>query len=149
MAQPVVVRVALSVLLNNLQNGLTSGMLCIGGFVAFRIMTKRRWAAAIIAVVVFSAVVINGMFTPGPASVALTLGVIITATFVIVIGWAGLLATIVALATHFTLLRAPLTTDLSVWWATTGLIYLGAVLALGLGGCYLATRPPARSAAFQ
>ena len=33
-----------------------------------------------------------------------------------------------------------MTTDLSLWWAPTGLIYLGAVLALGLGGCYLAAR---------
>ena len=58
----------------------------------------------------------------------------------LVIGWAGLLATIAALATHFILLRAPMTTDLSLWWAPTGLIDIGFVLALGLGGCYLAAR---------
>ena len=46
------VRFALAALVNDVQNALTSGMLGIGGFVAFRILTKRRWAAALIAVVV-------------------------------------------------------------------------------------------------
>jgi hypothetical protein len=138
------VRLALAALLNHLQNALTSGMLGIAGFVAFRILTKRRWAAAVIATVMFAAVVINGMFSPGPPWIALVLGVTITIIFVIVIGWAGLLATIAALTTHFILLRAPLTTDFSVWWASTGLLYLLSVLALGLGGCYLAARPAAR-----
>ena len=136
-------RVALSVLVNNLQNAMTSGMLGIGGFVAFRILTKRRWAATLLSIVTFAAVVINGMFSPGSPAIDLALGLIITTAFVLVIGWAGLLATIAALATHFTLLRAPLTTDLSAWWATTGLVYLGVILALGLGGCYLAARPAA------
>jgi serine/threonine-protein kinase len=139
-------RFALAGLVNNIQNALTSGMLGIGGFVAFRILTKRRWAAALIAVVVFSAVVINGMFSPGPPAIDLTLGLLITIGFVAVIGWAGLLATIATLATHFILLRAPMTTDLSLWWAPTGLIYIGFVLALGLGGCYLAAQDAPRAA---
>ena len=140
-------RVALAALVNSVQNALTSGMLGIGGFVAFRILTKRRWAAALIAVTVFSAVVLNGMFSPGPPAIDLTLGLIITIMFVLVIGWAGLLATIATLTTHFILLRAPMTTDLSLWWAPTGLIYLGSVLALGLGGCYLAARHAPRPVA--
>jgi hypothetical protein len=90
--------------------------------------------------------VINGMFSPGAPAIDLALGLIITTGFVVVIGWAGLLATIATLATHFVLLRAPLTTDLSLWWAPTGLVYIGAVLALGLGGCYLAARPAPRTA---
>jgi hypothetical protein len=138
-------RVALAALAGDVQNALTSAMLGIGGFVAFRIVTRRVWAAALIAIAVFAPVVINGMFSPASPFVDLALGLIITATFVAVIGWAGLLATIATLATHFVLLRAPLTTDLSAWWATTGLIYLSAVLMLGLAGSYLAARrAPAR-----
>jgi hypothetical protein len=64
---------------------------------------------------------------------------------VAVIGWGGLLATVVTLMTHFLLLRAPLTTDLASWRATASLAYLAAVLAIGLGGCYLAARPAARA----
>ena len=43
--------------------------------------------------------------------------------------------------THFILPRVPLTTDFSLWWATTGMLGVLSVLALGLGGCYLAARP--------
>jgi hypothetical protein len=89
--------------------------------------------------------VINGMFSPGSPAIDLTLGLLITIGFVVVIGWAGLLATIATLATHFILMRAPMTTDLSLWWAPTGLIDIGFVLALGLGGCYLAARDAPRA----
>jgi hypothetical protein len=58
-----------------------------------------------------------------------------------VLGWAGLLTAISTLATHFILMRAPLTADLSSWRAPTGFVFLGAVLLLGLGGCYIAARP--------
>jgi len=81
----------------------------------------------------------NGMFSPGSPMVDLALGVTITAAFVGVLGWGGLLTAIAALATHFILLRAPLTTDFSSWRAAPGLVYLGAVLLLGLGGCYVAS----------
>ena len=137
-------RIALAGLAGAMQNALTSAMLGIGGFVAFRIVTKRVWVAALIATAVFAPVVINGMFSPASPIIDLALGLIITATFVAVIGWAGLLATIATLITHFVLLRAPLTTDFSTWWAPTGLIYLSAVLLLGLAGSYLAARhaPP-------
>src|SRR5262249_49772993 len=40
------VRHAFAQLFAQVQNGLTSGMLGIGGFVAFRILLKRRWLAA-------------------------------------------------------------------------------------------------------
>ena len=45
---------------------------------------------------------------------------VITAVFVIVIARIGLLATVAVLVTHFVLLRAPITTDLSSWRAATG-----------------------------
>ena len=56
---------------------------------------------------------------------ALALGTVIIVIFVFVIVRGGLLAAIVALATHFILLRAPMTTDVSAWWAPIGLWYLG------------------------
>ena len=72
----------------------------------------------------------------------LAIGVLITAGFGGVLGWAGLLTAIAALATHFILLRSPMTTEFSSWRAASGLVFLGSVLLIGLGSCYLATRPP-------
>ena len=61
------VRFALAAIVNNLQNALTSGMLGIGGFVAFRILTRRRWAAALMATVVFAARGDQRPVLPGPS----------------------------------------------------------------------------------
>ena len=120
------------------QNALTSGMLGIGGFVAFRILLKHRRAAALAAIVCFAPVVINGMFTPGLPLLDLALGGVIVTIFVLVIGWIGLLATVATLFTHFLLLRAPLTTDLAGWRGTTTIVILLAVIGLGLGGAVIA-----------
>jgi len=68
-------------------------------------------------------------------------GIAITTGFVVVIGWAGLLATISALFTHFLLLRAPLTTHVSSWRGDAGLVTIAAVLTVGLYGAYLASQP--------
>ena len=89
----------------------------------------------------YAGVVMNGMFSPGSPAVDLVFGLIITGAFVGVLGWAGLLTAIATLATHFILLRAPLTADLSSWRAPTMYIFLGSVLLLGLGGCYVAAVP--------
>jgi hypothetical protein len=43
-----------------------------------------------------------------------------------------------ALATHFILLRGPLTTNLSQWWAPIGFWHLAVVAAMGFGACYIA-----------
>ena len=51
-----------------------------------------------------------------------------------------LLTAIAALCTHFILLRAPLTTDLSSWRAPAGVVLIGSVLLIGLAGCYLSAR---------
>jgi hypothetical protein len=80
------------------------------------------------------------MFSPGAPAADLVIGVIITAAFVGVLGWAGLLTAIATLTTHFVLLRTPLTTDLSSWRGTTTMVFVGAVLLLGLGACYVASR---------
>jgi tRNA A-37 threonylcarbamoyl transferase component Bud32 len=134
------VRYAFARILLQLQDAMTSAMLGLGGYVALRIWLKNRWLAAGAAVVCYAGVVINGMFSPGSPVADLVIGVIITAAFVGVLGWAGLLTAIAALATHFILLRAPLTTDFSSWRAPASFVYLGAVLLLGLAGCYLSSR---------
>jgi serine/threonine-protein kinase len=133
---------ALAKVLTQLQDATTSAMLGLGGLVALRIWLKNRWLAAAVAVVAYAGVVMNGMFSPGAPAVDLAIGVLITAGFVAVLGWAGLLTAIAALATHFILLRSPMTTDLASWRAGSGLVFLGSVLVIGLGSCYLATRPP-------
>jgi hypothetical protein len=135
------VRYALAKMLLQLQDAMTSAMLGLGGFVALRIWLKRRWAAALAAVVLYAGVVMNGMFSPGAPLLDLILGVTITAAFVAVIGWAGLLTAIATLATHFLLLHAPLTTDFSSWRAPSGLVFVAGVLLMGLGGCYIAAGP--------
>ena len=140
------IRFVLAQILHQAQNALSSGMLGMGGFVALRILLKRRWAAAVAATICFVWVVLEGLFSPGIPALDFIMGLAITAIFVAVIGWVGLLATVVTLMTHFLLLRAPLTMDLGSWRAPAGLVYLTAVLVLGLGASYFAARPPARTA---
>jgi predicted Ser/Thr protein kinase len=139
------IRFVLAQILHLAQNAITSGMLGMGGFVALRILLKRRWAAAVAATICFVWVVLEGLFSPGIPALDFIMGLVITAIFVAVIGWAGLLATVVTVMTHFLLLRAPLTTDLGSWRATAGLVYLAVVLAIGFGACYLAARSAPRA----
>jgi predicted Ser/Thr protein kinase len=133
-------RYSLSALLTQIEGGLSAGMLGTAGFVVFRIFLKRRWAAAVAAVVCFVWVVLQGMFNPGWPLLDFICGLIITTIFVATIGWAGLLSTIAAIATHFILLSAPLTADVANWRAPAGFVPLAALLALGLGGAWLASR---------
>jgi serine/threonine-protein kinase len=136
-------RYAIARVFAQVQDALSSSMLGLGGVVALRIWLKNRWVAAAVAVICYAGVVMNGMFSPGSPQADVLLGVIITAGFVAVLGWAGLLTAIATLATHFILLRAPLTTDRSSGRATPPLVFVGAVLLFGLGGCYIAARRPA------
>ena len=95
--------------------------------------------------VCFTPVVISGMF-PGTTpvlDVAIGLGII--TIFVVTILRAGLLSVIVALFTHFILLRAPITTDFSSWHAATGIWYVGVLLTVGLGACYYARNGDGRA----
>ena len=135
------VRYALARIFLQLQDAMTSAMLGLGGFVALRIWLKHRVLAAAIAVVLYVGVVMNGMFSPGSPAVDLVFGLLITTAFVGVLGWAGLLTAIATLATHFILLRAPLTADLSSWRAPTSVVFLGVILLIGLAGCYIAAHP--------
>jgi protein kinase-like protein len=126
--------------LHQAENAISSAMLGVAGFVALRIVLKGRWAAAAAATIIFVWVVLEGMFSPGMPALDFILGLVITGIFVAVIGWVGLLATMVTLLTHFLLLRTPLTTDLSSWRGPAAIVSLVVILALGLGGCYLASR---------
>jgi hypothetical protein len=61
------------------------------------------------------------MFSPGTPILDLAIGCGIIGIFIgVILRW-GLRATIAALFTHFLLLRAPLTTDISSWRATRAL----------------------------
>jgi len=133
------VRAAIASVLNQIQNGMTSGMLGIGGFVALRILLKRRDLAAAGAVLCYVWVVLQGMFTPGYPTLDFVLGLLITTTFVLVVGWGGLLATVAALTTHFILLRSPLTLETSSWRFATTIVMLGAVVAMGVTATAIAT----------
>jgi hypothetical protein len=113
-------------------------MLCVVGFVALLILLKRPWRAAAGAVIVFTPVAINGMFPPGTPLLDIALGTALIGVFVFTIVRVGLLATMGALTTHFVLLRAPLTTDLSAWRGPIGLWFLGVIALAGFAACYFA-----------
>jgi hypothetical protein len=85
------------------------------------------------------------MFTPGYPTLDFVLGLVITTTFVLVVGWGGLLATVAALTTHFILLRSPLTLETSSWRFATTIVMLGAVVAMGVTATAIATGRLAQS----
>jgi hypothetical protein len=80
-------------------------------------LLKRRTLAIGAAILCFTPVAVSGMFNPGYPMLALALGAAMIAIFVGVIVRVGVLGAMAALATHFILLRAPLTADVSLWWA--------------------------------
>jgi serine/threonine-protein kinase len=121
-----------------LSAALTSGLLGVAGIVGFVLLFKRPIAAGLAGVVCFTPVVISGMFPETTPRLDVAIGLGITTIFVVTILRAGLLSVIVALFTHFVLLRAPITTDFSSWHAATGLWYIGLLLTVGLGACYFA-----------
>jgi serine/threonine-protein kinase len=136
-------RVVIGRLIERIVNAVSSSMLGVVGIVALLHWLKRPWLAAIAAIVCFTPVVIAGMFPPGTPVLDVLIGASICAAFVVIIVRFGLLATMAALATHFVLLRAPLTTEFASWRGPAGLWFLGTVAVLGLGACYLARAGPA------
>jgi hypothetical protein len=133
-------RQVLSPIVYQVTNALSSAMLGVVGVVGFGLALRRRWLAALAAIVFFTPVALNGMFPPGTPRLDLAIGGGIIAIFVLVIIRAGLLSAAAALFTHFILLRAPITLDLSSWRAPYGLWYVGVVAGLGLGACYIARK---------
>jgi len=130
-------RYVLSHIVSLLSNALTNSMLGVVGLVALLIFLKRAWLAWLAGVAIFVWVVIQGMFSPGTPLLDLAIGCgIIGILLGVILRW-GLLATIAALFTHFMLLRAPLTTDITSWRATAGLTHLVVLGSLGLLGAWL------------
>ena len=117
-------------------------MLGICGVIAILLLVKRKWLAQIVASSIFVWVVLQGMFPPGTPVLDLVIGLGIIGIWTGVILHAGLLSTVAALATHFMLLRAPITTELSSWRGTPGLTYVLVVGGAGLAAAFVAWRVP-------
>ncbi len=132
------VRYILSGIASELTNAVVSGMLGVAGVVGFMLLLRSRLLAVLAAIVLFTPVVINGMFPGSTPWLDLSIGAGIITIFLLTIVRAGLLSAIGALFTHFVLLRAPITTDVSSWQAATGMWHVGVMLAAGLGACYFA-----------
>jgi hypothetical protein len=123
----------------------TNSMLAVVGVVALLIVVRRVWLTWLAASAIFVWVVIQGEFPPGTPLLDLMIGAGIIAIYVgVILRW-GLLATIVTLFTHFLLLRAPLTTDLSSWRATPGITYTLTLAGLAILGAWLARHSTAES----
>ena len=125
-------RYSVATVLDRSRDALSSAMLGVVGYTALYIFLKRRILAMVAAIVIFLPVAVNGMFMPGTPLLDLAVGLCIITIFVWVIAYAGLLASVAMLVTHFVLLRAPLTTDLSSWRAAHGLVFVAAIGALGV-----------------
>ena len=93
---------------------------------------RRKWLAHLATSLIFVWVVISGMFPAGTPVLDVIIGFGIIRIWTGVILHAGLLATVVALAAHFILLRAPITLEFSSWRGTPGLTYLLVVGGVGL-----------------
>ena len=125
-------------MLGTAASALSSGMLAVAGVVTILIFVRRKWVAHILSSVIFVWVVIQNMFNPGTPLLDIAIGLGIISIWTGVILYGGLLATVAALATHFIMLRAPITTDFSSWRATPGLTYILVIGGAGLLAAYLA-----------
>jgi hypothetical protein len=134
------VRYILSGIATELTDAVVSGMLGVAGVVGFVLLLHNRALAMLAAITCFTPVVIDGMFPGSTPRLDIAIGAGIITIFILTIVRAGLLSAVAALFTHFVLLRAPITTDLSSWHATIGIWHIGVVLAAGLAACYYARR---------
>jgi tRNA A-37 threonylcarbamoyl transferase component Bud32 len=132
------VRYILSGIAAEMVDAVVSGMLGVAGVVGFVLLLGNRVLAVLAAIVCFTPVVINGMFPGSTPWLDVAIGAGIITIFILTIVRAGLLSAVAALFTHFVLLRAPITTELSSWHAAIGIWHVGVVLAAGLGACYYA-----------
>jgi len=134
------VRHVLASLAARLAEAMQSSMLAVVGIVALLILLKREWLATLAGVAIFTPVALSGMFRPGTPVLDMIIGTGIITIFVLTIVRVGLLATMAALATHFILLRAPLTLELASWRAPLGLWFVGLIALAGFGAVYVARR---------
>jgi serine/threonine-protein kinase len=131
-------RFVIGKMLSQIGGAVLAGMLAVCGVVAILLFVKRKWLAHMIASAIFVWVVISGLFPSGTPVLDLVIGLGIIGIWTGVILHAGLLATVVALSTHFVLLRAPITLDFSSWRATPGITYVLVVAGAGLAAAYFA-----------
>ena len=131
-------RFIFAMIAGQLSSALTSALLATAGVVALALALRHPAVGFVAAVILFTPAVISGMFPGTTPRLDLAIGVGIISIFIAVILRAGLLAAVAALSTHFVLLRAPITIDLSSWHAAAGLWLVAIVLGCGLGGCYVA-----------
>jgi len=139
-------RHVLSHIIERIGDAVMSGMLGVVGIVALALLCRRQWIAAVAGMIAYLPVVVSGMFPDGTPRLDLAIGLAISAVFVSAILRFGLLATIAALATHFILLRAPITTELASWRGSLGLWFVGVIAAAGFGACYIARNGGAEGA---
>ena len=131
-------RLTIGRMVSQIVNAISQGMLAVAGVVTLLIFLKRKWIAHLASSLIFVWVVIDGMFPAGTPVLDVIIGLGIIGVWTGVILYAGLLSTIAALATHFMLLRAPLTFDLASWRGAPSLAYLLLVGGAGLAAAYLA-----------
>jgi serine/threonine-protein kinase len=131
-------RFALAGIVGRIVSAISNALLAVVGVVALLILLKRRWLAGAVATVLYTPVVLAGMFPEGTPRLDLAIGAGIIAILIAVILRYGLLASVAALATHFVLLRAPLTTDFTSWRGPIGLWYLAVVAGAGALASYVA-----------
>jgi serine/threonine-protein kinase len=131
-------RFVIGKMLSQIGGAVSAGMLAVCGVIAILLVVKHKWLAHIIASSIYVWAVISNMFPPGTPILDLVIGFGIIGIWTAVILHAGLLATVTALATHFVLLRAPITTEFSNWRGTPGLTYLLVIGGVGLLAAYFA-----------
>jgi len=131
-------RLLFSNLVSQISDAVLTSMLGVVGIVGFIMLLRNRVLATVTAIIVFTPAVLSGMFPEDTPRLDMAIAFCICVIFVLVIVRAGLLAAAATLATHFILLTAPITTDFSSWRAPFGAWPAAVVLALGLGGCWLA-----------
>ena len=125
-------RFAFAQIFDRAQEALSAAMLGMAGYTAFYMLLKRRFWAAVVAVILYTPVATDGMFISETPLLDTAIGFAIITVFVTVIARVGLLATVALLITHFVMLRAAITTDLSSWRVSYGAVPLVTIIGLGL-----------------
>lgn len=118
---------SLSVLFQAGVNALYVGMIAVLFVVVARMMTKRRWAAGALFVIMFAAMTVR--YEPH-GYINWIVQALIGAAFLLVLIRHGLVAIIACCLARFILLSYPITYDFSVWYGNSVLIALGALLAM-------------------
>jgi hypothetical protein len=138
-------RPALAALIGRISGAVQQSMLGVVGMVALLIWLRKPWLATLAGIVIFTPVALAGMFPAGTPWLDLAIGGAIISVFVITIVRYGVLATMAALATHFVLLRSPVTLQASSWRAPIGVWFVATIVVAGIGSVYIAHRGAART----